>query len=1200
MEKWAITCSGAVLGHGIFVPPSLKHTRTKHMKFPKKVPGLAVLALLATTVTLTSATSLRAQNGGQQFHASSIYTNPAAPPPAPTPAQGVVPTNADCANVTPVAVSIGGSVTVSGNNTGAPVNAIFGSALVWEAFTTNTCTDFTVGYCGTSPAFASTLISLGVGCPLTNLVYNNNANVFQNLCGDGNFSVVFPNLPAGTYYFPVLEAAGSSGDYTLVFSAATCTGAPPANAICAGAVELMVGTDCSPITGSVDQATAAGNTGTGCTGADISDGVWYSFVATEADMRVTVVPSPQFNAEIQIFEGDCVEFGELTCVTGPNVGVLTQLNASDLTIGETYLIRVADWYAGTPLTTTFTICAEGVSGTDCDAASGTLTPVDPNPCSSGNPVNLLSTWTGSVVPSGYQAIFLLTTGANQVIRQGAFTPSFNVSNIGEYTMHTLIFNNELDLGGLVFGQSVLQDLNGMLIQGGGTICGNLDMVGATFNVTECGPPCDALAGTLTPDTTSVCLDMGSASIGATPNEDSVVPDGFSVVYALSFGTGQVIVAGGETPSFAVENTGDYTIHTLIYDSLTLDLGTVEFGVTTVADLIALFSQGGGGICANIAVNGTVINVQDCTTTCDANAGTLTAVEADVCFLDGPTAIAATVNDDANVPSGFETLYLLTTDVDQVIRSASFSPSFNVSEIGAYTIHTLVYDPVTTDLGFATFGVTQIGEVNDLLLQGGGELCGSLDLVGAAISVAVCCPADAGTLTADDASVCFLNGPTTISATLNGDAFIPVDFEVIHVLTSGVDLVIEAANATPEFPVLAAGEYTIHTLIYDPATLDLGIIEFGVTTAAAVNALLVQGGGSICASLDLNGAPVFVEDCSPENDDCTNALELPIGLIEDCLNSSVFGDNTYATQEVGNEPSCSTTTSSYADVWYVFNSGENTEVSMYFDPGTMTDWAVTVSDACSGGIELVCELAPVAEVVITTVPNTNYWVRVYSNLELGTGGEFEFCLTGAIPTFVCDGAEVFTNNDETALSICQDGDADVVDFYTTTSSVESYMFIVTDGSDVIVAPIADNSLDFNALPLGQYRVWGVSYNGDLVGLDIGSNINDVTSTGACLEISMNFVDVNVEICSGIMESAAVLGHLYPNPTTGSFNLDYVGPDAKVILDILDASGRSVFNERIQMASGQRAQVECGMSLAAGIYTVRLNAAGQVQNLRLVIQ
>ena len=48
--------------------------------------------------------------------------------------------------------------------------------------------------------------------------------------------------------------------------------------------------------------------------------------------------------------------------------------------------------------------------------------------------------------------------------------------------------------------------------------------------------------------------------------------------------------------------------------------------------------------------------------------------------------------------------------------------------------------------------------------------------------------------------------------------------------------------------------SIHTLVYDPSTLDLSIVQFGTTTGFDVNSLLIQGGGSICASLDVNGAP----------------------------------------------------------------------------------------------------------------------------------------------------------------------------------------------------------------------------------------------------------------------------------------------------------------------------------------------------------
>ncbi|MBK6543657.1 MAG: hypothetical protein IPG10_20850, partial [Flavobacteriales bacterium] len=37
------------------------------------------------------------------------------------------------------------------------------------------------------------------------------------------------------------------------------------------------------------------------------------------------------------------------------------------------------------------------------------------------------------------------------------------------------------------------------------------------------------------------------------------------------------------------------------------------------------------------------------------------------------------------------------------------------------------------------------------------------------------------------------------------------------------------------------------MVYDPNTLDLSIVELGVTTGFDVNGLLVQGGGAIRAS-----------------------------------------------------------------------------------------------------------------------------------------------------------------------------------------------------------------------------------------------------------------------------------------------------------------------------------------------------------------
>jgi hypothetical protein len=132
----------------------------------------------------------------------------------------------------------------------------------------------------------------------------------------------------------------------------------------------------------------------------------------------------------------------------------------------------------------------------------------------------------------------------------------------------------------------------------------------------------------------------------------------------------------------------------------------------------------------------------------------------------------------------------------------------------------------------------------LLVQGGGTICASLDVAGAPFTIE---NPSAGTLTAVNSTVCFDGGSAQLTATANGNAVVPAGYQTIYVLTSGAGLVIEQVNATPDFTVTTGGTYTIHTLVYNPATLDLTIVTPGVTTGFDVNGLLVQGGGTICAS-----------------------------------------------------------------------------------------------------------------------------------------------------------------------------------------------------------------------------------------------------------------------------------------------------------------------------------------------------------------
>ncbi|MCX7550621.1 hypothetical protein, partial [Xanthomarina sp. F2636L] len=351
--------------------------------------------------------------------------------------------------------------------------------------------------------------------------------------------------------------------------------------------------------------------------------------------------------------------------------------------------------------------------------------------------------------------------------------------------------------------------------------------------------CLAFAGSITATESSVELINGMATISGNPNGDAFIPDGYISGYVLTKGNDLIIMDGDDIPSFPVTEPGNYIIHTLIYNPNTLDVGIVEFGVTTGFDVYGLITEGGGDICASLDVAGAPIMV----TSCEADAGTLMADADTACLINGAATISATANNDSNVPEGYETVYVLTEGSGLVIVNAGAIPSFEVTEGGDYTIHSLVYNPETLDLGIVVPGVTTGFDVYGLITEGGGDICASLDVAGAPVSVE---NPHAGTLSADMDSVTLVDGLATVSATANGDANVPEGYQTVFVLTQGSGLVIMNAGASPNFEVSEAGDYTIHSLVYNPETLDLGIVVPGVTTGFDVYGLITEGGGDICA------------------------------------------------------------------------------------------------------------------------------------------------------------------------------------------------------------------------------------------------------------------------------------------------------------------------------------------------------------------
>ncbi len=122
-----------------------------------------------------------------------------------------------------------------------------------------------------------------------------------------------------------------------------------------------------------------------------------------------------------------------------------------------------------------------------------------------------------------------------------------------------------------------------------------------------------------------------------------------------------------------------------------------------------------------------------------------------------------------------------------------------------------------------------------------------------------CPATSEVLVPDVYKICVTG---YIKALQTVAPVVPPGYQVVYLLTSSSDFTIQQISTVPSFgPMLNGGFFTVHSLVYDPATFDLSAITFGQTTAFEVNAQLNQGGGDICAALGLAGAEFKVVNCN---------------------------------------------------------------------------------------------------------------------------------------------------------------------------------------------------------------------------------------------------------------------------------------------------------------------------------------------------
>jgi nitrogen fixation protein len=126
------------------------------------------------------------------------------------------------------------------------------------------------------------------------------------------------------------------------------------------------------------------------------------------------------------------------------------------------------------------------------------------------------------------------------------------------------------------------------------------------------------------------------------------------------------------------------------------------------------------------------------------------------------------------------------------------------------------------------------------------------------------------------------------------------------------------------------------------------------------------------------------------------------------------------------------------------------------------------------------------------------------------------VTRELPT----GGTVSLDNGETEATVCPgDGVADVLTFVSEGSTGENFSFVITNNEGSILGFPASASVNFDEVPPGTCRVYGLTYSGDLVAT-VDDDINSSDLTTGCSALSDNFVTViRLEATTGPISTEA---------------------------------------------------------------------------------
>ncbi len=201
---------------------------------------------------------------------------------------------------------------------------------------------------------------------------------------NGTEEVTYYGLTVGATYFIRVYDFGA-GNPTGNFTICVFRTPPPSNDLCIGAINIFQQNSATCVTptfgftlnATPDVAAAP------CAGTS-DDDVFYTFVATSPNPTIEVTGLQGFDPVLNLRSGaGCGT--SITCANATGVDGTEVINASGLTVGQTYRIRIYSAGSGSQFMGVFTVCVYGIAVPPAnDNCAGAFNLPNTSPCTSVN------------------------------------------------------------------------------------------------------------------------------------------------------------------------------------------------------------------------------------------------------------------------------------------------------------------------------------------------------------------------------------------------------------------------------------------------------------------------------------------------------------------------------------------------------------------------------------------------------------------------------------------------------------------------------------------------------------------------------------------------------------------------------------------------------------------------------------------------